>query len=126
MEWEEIGKEFQCYSKLTTDCTNDSFAPVKSLIMSPIWYRVSAADCCAVGLGLNPGEEMDICKCIVPWWHESTLNGRPATSPLEVGKRKRGGDPWTTPRLISSKLGGNRAKRNRPTTCIRSNDRCLS
>ncbi|GFX91644.1 uncharacterized protein TNCV_3682301 [Trichonephila clavipes] len=34
------------------------------------------------GLGLNSGEVMDACKCIVPSWHGSTLNSRRAASPL--------------------------------------------
>ncbi|GFY36299.1 uncharacterized protein TNCV_3450021 [Trichonephila clavipes] len=33
-------------------------------------------------LGLNPGEDMDVCKCIVPSWHGGTLNSRRAVSPL--------------------------------------------
>ncbi|GFV24660.1 uncharacterized protein TNCV_3339761 [Trichonephila clavipes] len=35
-----------------------------------------------VGLGSNPGEDMDVCKCIVPSRHGGTLNSRRATSPL--------------------------------------------
>ncbi|GFV46531.1 uncharacterized protein TNCV_3234181 [Trichonephila clavipes] len=34
------------------------------------------------GLGSNPGEDMDVCKCIVPLWHGGTLNSRRAASPL--------------------------------------------
>ncbi|GFX03702.1 transposable element Tc3 transposase [Trichonephila clavipes] len=34
------------------------------------------------GLGSNPGEDMDICKCIVLLRHEGTLNNRRAASPL--------------------------------------------
>ncbi|GFU65794.1 hypothetical protein TNCV_5059281 [Trichonephila clavipes] len=34
------------------------------------------------GLGSNPGEDMDVCKCIVPLRHEGTLNSRQAASPL--------------------------------------------
>ncbi|GFX89196.1 uncharacterized protein TNCV_20921 [Trichonephila clavipes] len=30
------------------------------------------------GLGLNPGEDMDVCKCIVPSRHGGTLNSRRA------------------------------------------------
>ncbi|GFY28403.1 uncharacterized protein TNCV_1970581 [Trichonephila clavipes] len=36
----------------------------------------------AKGLGLNPGEDIDVCKCIVPSWHGSTLNSRRAPSLL--------------------------------------------
>ncbi|GFV56301.1 uncharacterized protein TNCV_1312001 [Trichonephila clavipes] len=35
-----------------------------------------------LGLGSNPGEDMDVCKCIVPSRHGGTLNSRRATSPL--------------------------------------------
>ncbi|GFV27256.1 hypothetical protein TNCV_3459511 [Trichonephila clavipes] len=34
------------------------------------------------GMGSNPGEDMDICKCIVPARHGGTLNSRRAASPL--------------------------------------------
>ncbi|GFW64149.1 hypothetical protein TNCV_708541 [Trichonephila clavipes] len=34
-------------------------------------------------LGLNPGEEMAVCNCIVPSSHGGTLNSRRAASPLE-------------------------------------------
>ncbi|GFU19793.1 DDE_3 domain-containing protein [Trichonephila clavipes] len=34
------------------------------------------------GLGSKPGEDMDVCKCIVPSWHGGTLNSRRITSPL--------------------------------------------
>ncbi|GFW97408.1 uncharacterized protein TNCV_4990851 [Trichonephila clavipes] len=34
------------------------------------------------GLGSNPGEDMDVSKCIVPFRHEGTLNSRRAASPL--------------------------------------------
>ncbi|GFU07884.1 uncharacterized protein TNCV_3551931 [Trichonephila clavipes] len=43
---------------------------------------VSDADCCAVGTGLNPGEDTDVCKCNVPSRHGGTLNSRRAASPL--------------------------------------------
>ncbi|GFS66146.1 hypothetical protein TNCV_2511121 [Trichonephila clavipes] len=33
-------------------------------------------------LGSNPGEDMDICKCIVPSPHGGTLNSHRAASPL--------------------------------------------
>ncbi|GFX83489.1 uncharacterized protein TNCV_324381 [Trichonephila clavipes] len=34
------------------------------------------------GLGSNPGEGMDVCKCIVLSRHGGTLNSRRAASPL--------------------------------------------
>ncbi|GFX39095.1 poly polymerase [Trichonephila clavipes] len=37
--------------------------------------QVSDADCCSVGTGgSNPGEDMDVCKCIVPSRPGGTLN----------------------------------------------------
>ncbi|GFU85025.1 leucine-rich repeat-containing protein let-4 [Trichonephila clavipes] len=36
----------------------------------------------AEDLGSNPGEDMDVCKCIVPSRHEDTLNSRRAASPI--------------------------------------------
>ncbi|GFX80231.1 hypothetical protein TNCV_2642471 [Trichonephila clavipes] len=35
-----------------------------------------------LGLGSNPGKDMDVCKCIVPSRHGGTLNRRRVTSPL--------------------------------------------
>ncbi|GFX99052.1 hypothetical protein TNCV_4810001 [Trichonephila clavipes] len=41
-------------------------------------------------LDLNPGEDMDVCQCIVPARHGGTLNGRRAAkSSREVGGRER-------------------------------------
>ncbi|GFT79818.1 hypothetical protein TNCV_4597461 [Trichonephila clavipes] len=34
------------------------------------------------GLGLKAGEDMDVCKCIVPSRHGGTLNSHQAASPL--------------------------------------------
>ncbi|GFW90022.1 uncharacterized protein TNCV_2172171 [Trichonephila clavipes] len=34
------------------------------------------------GLGSNPGESMNVCKCIVPLWHGGTLNSHRAASSL--------------------------------------------
>ncbi|GFU67964.1 uncharacterized protein TNCV_2823071 [Trichonephila clavipes] len=33
-------------------------------------------------LGWNPGEDMDVCKCIVPSQHGGTFNNRRAANPL--------------------------------------------
>ncbi|GFW71367.1 hypothetical protein TNCV_537851 [Trichonephila clavipes] len=47
------------------------------------------------GLGLNSGEGMDTCKCIVPLRHGGTLNSRRATSPLvRLVERK---ERWVAP-----------------------------
>ncbi|GFV89937.1 hypothetical protein TNCV_4642801 [Trichonephila clavipes] len=48
------------------------------------------------GLGSNPGEDRDVCKCIVPLRHGSSLNSRKSSH--VVGERGRKvGRPW--PRL---------------------------
>ncbi|GFX19356.1 uncharacterized protein TNCV_3014951 [Trichonephila clavipes] len=44
--------------------------------------EVSNADCCAVGSGCEPGEDMDVCKCIVSLQHGGTINSRRAASSL--------------------------------------------
>ncbi|GFS60139.1 uncharacterized protein TNCV_2826611 [Trichonephila clavipes] len=49
----------------------------------------SVEDFRSLGLGSNPGEDIDVCKCIVPSRYEGTLNSRRATSSREVGGRGR-------------------------------------
>ncbi|GFW62820.1 hypothetical protein TNCV_4451712 [Trichonephila clavipes] len=61
-----------------------------------------------LGLGLNPGEDTDVCKCIVPSRLGGTLNSRRVANPLVrlvERKGKRGGRPLTTPGCFPSKLG---------------------
>ncbi|GFT24046.1 hypothetical protein TNCV_2063221 [Trichonephila clavipes] len=63
------------------------------------------------GLGSNPGEGIDVCKCIVPSRHGDTINSRRAASSFV--RLVEGGKRWvalTTPRFPSSKLGRKRAK----------------
>ncbi|GFW82453.1 uncharacterized protein TNCV_3819321 [Trichonephila clavipes] len=79
-------------------------------------------------LGSNPGEDMDVCKCIVPLRHGCTLNSRRAASPLvwlvEVEER------WETPGhpqgFLPLNWGG--TEPNRTVTCMElkatANDRC--
>ncbi|GFX86248.1 uncharacterized protein TNCV_2561301 [Trichonephila clavipes] len=45
-------------------------------------YWLATMTAVPLGLGSNPGEDMDVCKCITPSWHGDTLNSRRATSPL--------------------------------------------
>ncbi|GFW92990.1 uncharacterized protein TNCV_4209261 [Trichonephila clavipes] len=63
-------------------------------------------------LGSNPGEDMDVCKCIVPSRHGGTLNScRDASSLvrlLEGDERSEAPDPPTGCSL--SNLGWNQAK----------------
>ncbi|GFU69543.1 hypothetical protein TNCV_1351031 [Trichonephila clavipes] len=58
--------------------------------------------------GLNPGEDMDVCKCIVPLRHVNagTLNSRRAASPLVW--LVEGVERWETsvhPQVSSLKIG---------------------
>ncbi|GFV41915.1 uncharacterized protein TNCV_4140221 [Trichonephila clavipes] len=48
----------------------------------PSSIEVSEADCCAVGPGFKPREDMVVCKCIVLSWQGGTLNSRGAARPL--------------------------------------------
>ncbi|GFW51027.1 hypothetical protein TNCV_3593091 [Trichonephila clavipes] len=64
-------------------------------LVRPSGRVVCDANCCAVGLGLNPGEDMDVCKWIVPSWHGSTLNGRRVASPLV--RVVEGEERWEVP-----------------------------
>ncbi|GFT06366.1 uncharacterized protein TNCV_1145561 [Trichonephila clavipes] len=59
-----------------------------------------------LGLGSNPGEDMDFCKCIVPSRHGCTLNSRRDTSPLV--RLVEGEERWedqTTLLVFSLKIG---------------------
>ncbi|GFW41612.1 uncharacterized protein TNCV_4035281 [Trichonephila clavipes] len=56
-------------------------------------------------LGSSPGEDMDVCKCIVPSRNGGTLNSRQATSPLV--RLAEGEERWQAPDH-PSKLGWNR------------------
>ncbi|GFV28039.1 hypothetical protein TNCV_187151 [Trichonephila clavipes] len=58
------------------------------------------------GLGSNPGEDLDVCKCIVSSRQGATLNSRRATSPLV--RLVAGNESLEAPG--SPKLGWNRAK----------------
>ncbi|GFU72166.1 uncharacterized protein TNCV_3153021 [Trichonephila clavipes] len=62
----------------------------------------------AMGLGSSPGEEMDVCKCILPLRYGGAPNSRRAASPLVW--LVEGEDRWKAPGHPSSKLGWNRAK----------------
>ncbi|GFT46988.1 uncharacterized protein TNCV_3746681 [Trichonephila clavipes] len=58
------------------------------------------------GLGSNPGESMDVCKCIVPLWHEGTLNSHRAASSLM--RLVEGEESWEASdhlRMFSLKIG---------------------
>ncbi|GFS73299.1 hypothetical protein TNCV_4711811 [Trichonephila clavipes] len=59
-----------------------------------------------VGLCSNIGEDVNVCKCMVPLRHGSTLQSRSAASPLV--RLVEGEERWealTTPRVFSLKPG---------------------
>ncbi|GFV13120.1 uncharacterized protein TNCV_4070601 [Trichonephila clavipes] len=62
-------------------------------------------------LGSNSGEDMVVCKCIVPMRHGGTLNSRRVASPLVW--LVDGVERWEAPdhpQVFSLKLGWKRAK----------------
>ncbi|GFV89255.1 hypothetical protein TNCV_285881 [Trichonephila clavipes] len=80
-------------------------------VNSPSGIVVSDADFGVIGLGPNPGEGMDVCKCIIASWHGDTLNSHRAASPLV--RLKEGEEMWEEPQTTSgcspSNLGWNQA-----------------
>ncbi|GFW81474.1 uncharacterized protein TNCV_2881521 [Trichonephila clavipes] len=79
---------------------------------------VSDADCCAVFLGSSPGEDMDVCKCIVPSRHGRTLSSRRAASPFV--RLVEGEERWETPNHPQGVHPQNWGKTelNRSVTCM--------
>ncbi|GFX04160.1 uncharacterized protein TNCV_3973091 [Trichonephila clavipes] len=67
-----------------------------------------------LGLGWNPGEGMDVCKCIVPSRHGGTLNSRRAASPLV--RLVEGKERWEAPGHLPQNWGG--TKQNRNVICM--------
>ncbi|GFU85966.1 cullin-4A [Trichonephila clavipes] len=69
-------------------------------------------------MGSNPGEDIDICKCIVPSRHDGTLNsGRTASHlvRLVVGD-ERWEAPYSPQGVLPQNWGG--TELNRTITCI--------
>ncbi|GFV28449.1 uncharacterized protein TNCV_3984001 [Trichonephila clavipes] len=73
------------------------------------------------GLGSNPGEDMDVCKCIVPLRHGGTLNSRQAASPLVW--LVEGEERWEAPDHLKDFLplnwGGTEQKRTVPCLVLK-------
>ncbi|GFW24598.1 cullin-4A [Trichonephila clavipes] len=70
-----------------------------------------------LGLGSNPGEDMDVCKCILPSRHGGTLNSRRAASPLV--RLVEGEERWEAPdqpQGVPQNWG--ETEINRPVTCM--------
>ncbi|GFU92587.1 cullin-4A [Trichonephila clavipes] len=80
------------------------------------------------GLGSNPGEDMDVCKCIVPLQHGGTLNRCRAASSLVwlVEGEVKWEAPDHPPGLLPQNWSGNEP--NCSVTCMvlkaTANDRC--
>ncbi|GFU61421.1 uncharacterized protein TNCV_845571 [Trichonephila clavipes] len=75
------------------------------------------------GLGSNPGEDMDVCKCIVPLQHGVTLNSHRAASPLVW--LVKGEERWEAPDhphcFLPLNLGGTEQKRTVTCTVLNAN-----
>ncbi|GFV57104.1 uncharacterized protein TNCV_3530531 [Trichonephila clavipes] len=67
---------------------------------------------------VNPGEDMDVCKCIVPSRHEDTQNSRRTASPLV--RLVAGDERWEALTLPQGVLSQNRGETelNRTVTCM--------
>ncbi|GFV79203.1 uncharacterized protein TNCV_1817501 [Trichonephila clavipes] len=87
---------------------------------NPLRSRTSAKK--LQGMGSNPREDRDVCKCIVSLWHGGTLNSRRVASSL-VWKGKAGGH---TQGFLPLNWGG--TEQNHTITCMvlkaKTNDRC--
>ncbi|GFW24179.1 uncharacterized protein TNCV_1847381 [Trichonephila clavipes] len=78
-----------------------------------------------LGLGSSPGEDMDVCKYIVPLRHGGTLNSRRAASPLVW--LMEGEEKWEDldhPRgFLPLNWGGTEQKRTLTCMVAKANDR---
>ncbi|GFX41700.1 hypothetical protein TNCV_3110961 [Trichonephila clavipes] len=92
----------RCTYQMIQKELNIGFAAINKIIhvelqniSRPTGIVVSDADCGAVGTGLNPGEETDVCKRIVPLRQGGTINSRRAASPLVWLMEEE--ERWETP-----------------------------
>ncbi|GFU47765.1 uncharacterized protein TNCV_4465131 [Trichonephila clavipes] len=70
-----------------------NYKAVRGLLVTDLWLATLIA--VPLGLGLNPGEDVDVCKCIVPSCHGNTLNSRRAACPLV--RLVEGKELWEVP-----------------------------
>ncbi|GFV19416.1 uncharacterized protein TNCV_3663491 [Trichonephila clavipes] len=77
MKFSEGSKSFE----ICTNCSSEPALPAHILECLGL-TKQDLADDPLLGLGLNPGEDMDVCKCIVPARHGGTLNSRRAAIPF--------------------------------------------
>ncbi|GFU50034.1 hypothetical protein TNCV_2362891 [Trichonephila clavipes] len=99
------------------------FISKKGGCVSAVFIVVSDADCCAVGPRFESGEDMGVCKCIVPG-HGDTLSSRQAASPFSATASQLCAKLQTDIRPQVSRISviGRLHKRGllaeRPTVCI--------
>ncbi|GFV84576.1 cullin-4A [Trichonephila clavipes] len=93
---------------------DDSRLPNYSLYYT--WLTTQTA--VTLGLGSNPGEDMDVCKCIVPPRQGGTLNSHRAASHL--GRLVEVEERWETPDHPQGVLPLNwgETELNRSVTCM--------
>ncbi|GFV73417.1 uncharacterized protein TNCV_3389331 [Trichonephila clavipes] len=93
--------------------------------LAPTGMVVSDADCGAVGMGSNLGEDRDVCKCIVLLRHGGTLNSRRAASPLVCLVEEKWEASDHPQGFLPLNWGG--TEKNRTVTCMvlkaKANDR---
>ncbi|GFX69109.1 cullin-4A [Trichonephila clavipes] len=102
--------DFYLFPQLKMDMKGHRF------VDSDEWLATLTAE--SQGLGLNPGEDIDVCKCIGASRHEGTLNNRRAARLLvRLVERMRGGRPLTLPQgVLPQNWGG--TELNCTVTCM--------
>ncbi|GFV43643.1 uncharacterized protein TNCV_2679441 [Trichonephila clavipes] len=92
----------------------------RNLNPNPLGYKprwLATLTVVPLGLGSNPGEDMDICKCLVPSRHGGTLNSRRAASPLV--RLVEGEERWEAPDTPQGVLlNWGETELNRSVTCM--------
>ncbi|GFV01811.1 cullin-4A [Trichonephila clavipes] len=91
VEFDDVPHDMKDLPVTTDDVVSRMFIEFRALEQVVAIYPGMAAERAGVvssqakaaeGLGSNPGEDMDVCKCTVPLRHGGTLNRRRAASPL--------------------------------------------
>ncbi|GFU29149.1 uncharacterized protein TNCV_4837411 [Trichonephila clavipes] len=102
------------YDQVTGEALGNtvSFSSRSAISTSRTWLVTLTA--VQLGLDSNPGEDMDVCKCIVPARHGGTLNSRRTASPLVRWWKGKEMEAPEHPRVFSLKIG----VKNRFVTCM--------
>ncbi|GFT41905.1 uncharacterized protein TNCV_1667551 [Trichonephila clavipes] len=97
MAREKNGNVMQFNSTRITDginCLQERKSKLYVYVAHPVkWLTTLTA--VPLGLGSNPGEDMDVCKCIMPSWQRVFVNSRRAASPLV--RLVEGEERWEAP-----------------------------